>query len=323
VRAIQIAGYSGPEGVRLVDVPEPDAPADGRAVRVAVMAAGVTFPEVLQTRGAYQVQPDLPFVPGGEIAGLVDRAPEGSDLRVGDRVFGYCATGGFAERAWLPLDRAFRLPDDLSFVEGAALFANFHTAWFALVERGRAVAGDSVLVHGAGGGVGTACVQVARTIGLTVIAVVSDDAKAAAAQAAGAHHVLLRGGDWRVQAQSLVPGGVDLVVDPVGGDVIENLRVLRELGRLLIIGFAGGDIPSIPANRLLLRNLEAIGIVYGSFAAAHAGYSRIIQSKLDPLLAGGLRPIIGSTHPIAEASLALAQVDERRAIGKVVLDLTA
>jgi NADPH2:quinone reductase len=322
VRAIQVADRSGPSGVRLVELPEPDAPAGVTAVRVAVMAAGVTFPEVLLTRGAYQVQPELPFVPGGEIAGLVDRAPEGSALHIGDRVFGYCTTGGFADRAWLPLDRAFRLPDDLSFVEGAALFANFHTAWFSLVERGRAVAGDSVLVHGAGGGVGTACVQVARAIGLTVIAVVSDAEKAAAARSAGAHHVLLRGGDWRVQAQELVPGGVDLVVDPVGGDIVENLRVLRELGRLLIIGFAGGDILSIPANRLLLRNLEAIGIVYGSFAAAREGYSRMIQSKLEPLLEGGLRPIIGSTHALADAGLALTRVDERRAIGKVVLDLT-
>ena len=323
MRAIQISGYSGPEGVRLVDIPEPEAPAEGGAVRVAVMAAGVTFPEVLQSRGAYQVKPELPFVPGGELAGVVDRAPEGSGFAVGDRVFGYCATGGFAEHAWLPLERTFALPDAVSFVQGAALFANFHTAWFALVERGRAIAGDSVLVHGAGGGVGTACVQVARAIGLTVIAVVSDDEKAAAARTAGAHHVLLRGGDWRVQAQTLVPGGVDIVVDPVGGDIIENLRVLRELGRLLIIGFAGGDIPSIPANRLLLRNLEAIGIVYGSFAAAHPGYSSMIQSNLDPLLAGGLRPIVGSTHALADAGRALAEVDERRAIGKVVLDLTA
>ncbi|MCU1557820.1 MAG: NADPH:quinone oxidoreductase family protein [Microbacteriaceae bacterium] len=309
--------------MRLVDIPEPDVAPATPSVRVAVMAAGVTFPEVLQTRGRYQVQPDLPFVPGGEIAGVVDRAPQGGELRVGDRVFGHCGTGGFAERVWLPLDRAFRLADDVSFVEGAALFANFHTAWFALVERGRAVAGESVLVHGAGGGLGTACIQVAQALGLTVVAVVSGDDKASAARAAGAHHVLARDGDWRVQAQALIPGGVDLVIDPVGGEVIDNLRVLRELGRLLVVGFAGGELPSIPANRLLLRNLEAIGIVYGSFASAHAGYSRMIQSKLDPLLLAGLRPIIGSTYPLAVAGLALARVDERRAVGKVVLDLTA
>ena len=323
MRAVHITDHSGPLGVRVVEIAEPEPPTDeaGSAIRIAVRAAGVTFPEVLLSRGRYQTQPELPFVPGGEIAGIVDQAPDDGDLRVGDRVFAYCGTGGFAEIAWAPRDRVFRLPDELTFVEGAALFANFHTAYFALVERGRAQSGESVLVHGAGGGLGTACIQVARAIGLTVLAVVSDHEKAAAATRAGAHHVLDRASDWKERARALVPGGVDLVVDPVGDDVIDSLRVLRELGRLLVVGFAGGNIPAIPANRLLLRNLEAIGILYGTFAAARPGYSRIIQDKLAPLLAAGMRPIVGSTFALEDAPLAFATVDERRAVGKVVLQV--
>lgn len=321
MRAIQIADWSGPLAVKVVEIAEPPAPVDDTAVRVSVRAAGVTFAEVLHTRGKYQVCPDLPFTPGGEIAGVVDRVPFGSDLTVGDRVFGYSGLGGFADFVWLPRASLFPLANDLSFVEGAALFANFHTAWFTLVDRGRAVAGESVLVHGAGGGLGTACIQVAHALGLTVLAVVSDESKAAVARKAGAEQVLIRTADWRERVQQLMPGGVDIVIDPVGGEAIDNLRVLRELGRLMVVGFAGGEIAAIPANRLLLRNLEAIGVVYGTFAAGRSGYSRATQSNLDRLLADGMRPIIGATYPLADTAQALAAIDERRSVGKVVIEV--
>lgn len=319
MRAVQIVDYGGPSAVRLSTIPEPPPPADRPAVFIEVHAAGVAFPEVLQSRGRYQVKPDLPFVPGGEVAGIVRQAPGGSGLQPGDRVFAYCDTGGFAEAAWADPDRVFRLPDRLTFTDGAALFANYHTAYFALVERGRATAGESVLIHGAGGGLGTATVQLARALGLKVLAVVSDGRKADAARRAGAHHVIHRDEGWKDRALELVPGGVDLVVDPVSTEVVDDLRVMRELGRLLIVGFAGGELPMIPANRLLLRNLEVIGVVYGSFAFARPGYSRSMQDHLDPLLDQGISPIVGETFRLDEASLALAQLEDRHAVGKVVL----
>jgi NADPH:quinone reductase len=320
MRAAVIVDDRGPGAVRIVDLPEPEEPADG-GVLVEVRAAGVSFPEVLQTRGRYQVQPPTPFVPGGEIAGVVRAAPSGSRLRPGDEVFAHCGVGGFAELAWAPEDLVFPLPSGFDAAEGAAFLGNSHSAWFALVARGRAVAGETVVVHGAAGGLGTAVVQLARALGLRVIAVVSSEAKAEAARAAGATEVVLAGAGWRDAVRALAPEGVELVVDPVGDRTIDSLRVLAELGRYVIVGFASGEIPTIPANRLLLRNLEAIGVVYGGYAFARPGYARSVQESLDPLVrAGALRPPIGARLPLERAAEALEIVESRRAIGKVVLE---
>jgi NADPH2:quinone reductase len=328
MRAAEIVDYGGPASLRVRQRDEPTAPTDPAtgellaSVRISVHAAGVSFPEVLQSWGKYQLQPPLPFVPGGEISGVVDAAPVGSGFSVGDRVFAYCGMGGFAETAFAPVDRTFALPDTVSFAQGSALFANYHSAYFALVTRGRAVAGESVLIHGAAGGLGTATIQVARSLGLRTIAVVSSDEKAVVARDAGAETVLRSNAAWKDELLKLVPGGVDLVIDSVGNQTIDSLRALRELGRLVIVGFASGEIPSIPANRLLLRNLEAIGVVYGAFAFARPGYSRTIQAALDPLLrVGGINPIIGAVFPLEQAGLALEQLESRRAVGKIVLEV--
>src|SRR3954464_12910768 len=193
VRALQIVELAGPSSIKLVDIDEPGpqhmlAPDGG--VIVDVHVAGVSFPEVLQTRGEYQVKPPLPFVPGSEVGGVVRSAPEGSGLAPGDRVAAFCMLGGFAEVAVAPEFLTFKLPDALDFAQGASLILNYHTAYFALKLRGRLAEGETVLVHGAAGGVGTAALQVAKGLGATTIAVVSTDEKEAIATQAGADHVV-------------------------------------------------------------------------------------------------------------------------------------
>ena len=191
MRAIQIVELGGPESLQLADIDEPT----GDGVIVDVRAAGVSFPEVLQTRGLYQIKPELPFVPGSEVAGVVRADAHG--FKAGDRVAAFCMLGGFAETVVAPAHFTFRLPDALDFAQGAGLVLNYHTAYFSLVDRGRLQAGETVLVHGAAGGVGTASIQVAKGLGARVLAVVSSDEKEAVARAAGADEVLRSDGAWK------------------------------------------------------------------------------------------------------------------------------
>ncbi|MGH2969713.1 MAG: alcohol dehydrogenase catalytic domain-containing protein, partial [Solirubrobacteraceae bacterium] len=213
MRAQQIAELSGPtSALVLADVPEPATAhlLTGReGVVVDVRAAGVSFPEVLQTRGQYQVKPPLPFVPGSEVAGVVRSAPEGAGVKPGDRVAAFCMLGGFAEVAVAPEFLTFALPEELDFAQGAGLILNYHTAYFALKLRGRLAEGETVLVHGAAGGVGTAALQVAKGLGARTFAVVSSGAKERVARDAGADEVLRADGPWRDEAKERSGGGVD------------------------------------------------------------------------------------------------------------------
>src|SRR3712207_778813 len=202
MRAMQITSLDGPsEALELVDLPEPPEPSHmmtpGSGVVVEVHAAGVSFPEVLQTRGEYQFKPELPFVPGSEVGGVVRSASDDADVSEGDRVAAFCMLGAFAEVAVAPAWATFRLPDSLDFAEGASLILNYHTAYFALKLRGRLAEGETVLVHGAAGGVGTASLQVAKALGASTVAVVSTDEKEAVAREAGADHVVRSDGDWK------------------------------------------------------------------------------------------------------------------------------
>jgi NADPH2:quinone reductase len=327
MRALQITELTGPDtALRLADVPEPEAShllTPGEGVLVDVQVAGVSFPEVLQTRGEYQIKPPLPFVPGSEVGGVVRSAPEGSGLAPGDRVAAFCMLGGFAEVAVAPQWLTFKLPDALDFAQGASLILNYHTAYFALKLRGRLAEGESVLVHGAAGGVGTAALQVAKGLGATTIAVVSTDAKAAVARDAGADHVVRSDGAWKDEAKELSGGGVDLVLDPVGGDrFTDSLRSLREGGRVAVVGFTGGSIPEVKVNRLLLNNTEVIGAGWGAYVLAKPDVNRQIGAALDELIAGGfVRPIVGQRFPLDRAADALNVIDGRGALGKVVLDV--
>src|SRR4051794_20999189 len=238
----------------------------GSGVVVDVHAAGVSFPEVLQTRGEYQFKPDLPFVPGSEVGGVVRSAPEGAVVKQGDRVAAFCFLGAFAEVAVAPEYFTFPLPDELSFEQGAALVLNYHTAYFSLRLRGRLAEGETVLVHGAAGGVGTATIQVAKGLGARVIGVVSSDEKEKVARDAGADEVVRSDGDWKDAVKELSGGGVDVVLDPVGGDrFTDGLRSLGEGGRVVVVGFTGGSIPEAKVNPLLLNNTEVIGAGWGAY----------------------------------------------------------
>jgi NADPH2:quinone reductase len=327
MRAVQITSLSGPEdSLQLVELPIPSDlhPLTGEpGVLIDVHAAGASYPEVLMTRGEYQLRPELPFVPGTEVAGIVRSAPAGAAVSPGDAVAACCRVGGFAEVAVAAPHLTFRLPDELDFAEGAALVLNYHTAYLALRIRGRLQAGETVLVHGAAGGVGTASLQVAKGLGARAIAVVSSDAKAAIARAAGADEVLRSDGPWREQAIELAGGGVDLVLDPVGGDrFLDSLLVLRTAGRLVVVGFVGGPIPELRANRLLLNNLDVVGAAWGPYTRSRPQAAAVIGEAVAGLVrAGHVRPLIGARHPLEAAAAALVSIDRRRAIGKVVLDV--
>src|SRR3712207_5429571 len=208
MRAMQITSLDGPsEALELVDLPEPPEPSHmmtpGSGVVVEVHAAGVSFPEVLQTRGEYQVKPPLPFVPGSEVAGIVRATSEDADVKEGDRVAAFCMLGAFAEAAVAPVWMTFPLPDELDYAQGAGLILNYHTAYFALKLRGRLQAGETVLVHGAGGGVGTAALQVAKGLGARTIACVSSDEKERVAREAGADEVVRSDAEWKDQAKEI------------------------------------------------------------------------------------------------------------------------
>ena len=326
MRALQIVELGGPSSLKLVDIDEPGpahmlAPDGGVVVDVHV--AGVSFPEVLQSRGEYQLKPPLPFVPGAEVSGIVREAPDGAEVEPGDRVAALCMLGGFAETAVAPPFLTFKLSDELDFAQGAALVLNYHTAWFSLKLRGRLAEGETVLIHGAAGGVGTASIQVAKGLGARTIAVVSTDEKEQVARDAGADEVVRSDGQWKDEAKELSGGGVHMVLDPVGGDrFTDSLRSLREGGRLVVVGFTGGSIPEVKVNRLLLNNTEVIGAGWGAYVMPKPQLNREIGAEIDKLIASGhVRPPVGARFPLERGGEALELIDSRGAAGKVVLDV--
>jgi NADPH2:quinone reductase len=327
MKAVQIVDESGPDSaLALVELPEPEPVhmlTPGAGVVVEVHAAGVSFPELLQTRGQYQLKPPLPFVPGSEVGGVVISAPEGASVKPGDRVAAFCALGGFAETAVAPEFFTFPLSGELDFAQGAALILNYHTAYFALLLRGRLQEGETVLVHGAAGGVGTASLQIAKGLGAKTIALVSSEAKRAVAVQAGADQTLLLGDGWKDEVLELSGGGVDMVLDPVGGDrFTDSLRSLREGGRLVVVGFTGGSIPEVRVNRLLLKNTEVVGAGWGAYVMGKPDLNREIGAAVNAMVdAGFVRPIVGERFSLERAADALRTLDERRATGKIVLDV--
>jgi NADPH2:quinone reductase len=326
VRAVQISELSGPDAIGVVDVPEPEPShmlTPGEGVLIDVHAAGVSFPDVLQTRGLYQLKPELPFIPGSEVAGTVIRAPSGSGLGAGDRVMAFTVLGGMAERAVAPAYLTFALPEQLDFAQGASVILNYHTVYFALKLRGRLQQGERVLVHGAAGGVGTAALQVAKALGASTIAVVSNDEKERVAREAGAGEVVRSDGPWREQVLELSGGGVDVVLDPVGGDrFTDSLRCLREEGRVLVVGFTEGSIPEVKVNRLLLRNVSVVGAGWGAYVMGNPSRNRAIGEAIGRMVDEGfIEPIVGACVSLEQAAGAFRDIDERRALGKLVLNL--
>ncbi|WP_328349751.1 NADPH:quinone oxidoreductase family protein [Mycobacterium sp. NBC_00419] len=320
MRAIRVTELGGPESVQVVEIDEPIA--DGGIV-VDVHAAGVAFPDALLTRGLYQYKPELPFTLGAEIAGVVRSAPADAPVQPGQRVAGLTLiTGAMAETAVLTPDRAFPLPDNVSFEAGAGLLFNDLTVYFALTERGRLAEGESVLVHGAAGGIGTSTLRLAPALGASrVIAVVSTEDKAEVARAAGATDVVLADGFKDAVAELTGGKGVDIVMDPVGGDrFTDSLRSLAPGGRLLVVGFTGGEIPTVKVNRLLLNNIDVVGVGWGAWTLSHPGALAEQWQGLAALLTSGkLAAPAPEVYPFEQAAEAVASLENRTAKGKVVV----
>jgi NADPH2:quinone reductase len=319
MRAQRIESLDGPDGLRPAEIPEPAA--DGQ-VLIDVAAAGVSFPDVLMSRGLYQMKPPLPFVPGVEVAGTVRSAPDGSGFSRGDRVMAVTMLGGFAEVAAASPGLTLPLPEKLSFEQGAGLLLNHHTAHFTLTRRAGLAAGETVVVHGAAGGVGTAVLQVARALGAQVVALTSSAEKAEVARIAGAHRVIDTAADWPAEVRTLNGGrGADVIVDPVGGDRFdESLRCLARGGRLVVVGFTEGRIPTVAANRLLLRNISVVGAAWGAWLATDPGLFAETADALLPMIeSGDVAPLVRAAFTLDDAAAALRLIEERRATGKVVL----
>ena len=309
MKAIQVNALDGPAAVALAEVAEPS----GQVI-IDVHYAGVTFPDLLLTRGQYQIRPDLPFVPGSEVSGIVREAPADSGVQPGDAVAAFPGLGGFAQTVACDPRMVFALPQDYPLDKAAALPMNYLTVDFALRRRGRLAPGETVLVQGAAGGVGTAAIQMAKAMGAHVIGVVSTESKIATATAAGADEVALPEGFRETVGQR-----VDLVVDPVGGQrFTDSLRSLRPEGRLLVIGFTAGDIPTVKVNRLLLNNITVMGVGWGAFWMPQPQYLQDQWAHLRQML-DRLDPPVGAVYDLADAAQALTALDERRVQGKALL----
>jgi NADPH2:quinone reductase len=318
MRAMQLSALGGPDDLQLVELPIP--PADGR-VLIEVHAGGVCFADLLMTRGRYQFRPEPPFVPGVELAGIVRRTPPDSPLREGQRVAASAPLGAWAEYAAAAPLVTFPIPDDMSFSEGTALI-NYQTALFGLADRGQARSGETVLIHGATGGVGSAAIDVSRALGLRTIAVARGEEKLSVARALGADDVLEAKGDWLSGVKRLTgERGVDIVFDTVGGErFLDSVRALASGGRLLVVGFAGGSIPEIKVNRLLLKNASVVGVAWAEYIRSDPQMpQRIAKNLSDFRSQGKLRPLMGASFPLERAADALRELEDRRAIGKVTL----
>ena len=319
MRVLELRSLAGPDG--FVPAERPD-PVPGGSVLIDVRAAGVSFPDLLMSHGRYQVRPELPFVAGYEVAGVVRSVPAGCTLAPGDRVWAAVEEGGHAELVAAAPDVVFPLSPELSFEQGAALGSNYLTALFALRRRGRLAPGETVVVLGAAGGLGTAMIAVARSLAARTIAIVSSAGKEEVARKAGADDVIV-GDAWLERVRELTRGGgADVVADIVGGEA--NLQAIRATafeGRLLILGFAAGSIPQIAANRLLLRNIDVVGVGFGAFAAAQEDIVAATARELQELIERGLRPTVGETFPLERGAEAIRRLESRAAQAKIVLTM--
>jgi NADPH:quinone reductase len=321
MRALQVKELVGPDGLELAEVPEPSL---GKGVLVDVESAGIAFPDLLLTHGLYQLKPELPFIPGAEVAGTVVEAAAGTGFEPGERVMGLTGLNGFAERAETVADATFRIPESFSIAQAAGFIMNYHTAHFGLMRRGRLQEGEIVLVHGAAGGVGTAAIQVAKAAGAAVIAVVSGAKKERIAKKAGADHVIRSVEHWQAAVGTLTSGrGVHVVVDPVGGErFLDSIRSLVPEGRLLVVGFTEGEIPTVAVNRLLLTNVDVVGVGWGAYMSTRPQVLANTQKELERMAADGqVRPIVGGAYTLEKGAQALRDMEERRAVGKLVLQV--
>lgn len=322
MRAVVVDRFMSPEALRVREQAEPRVGAE--ELSIAVRAAGCNFSDLLMLKGEYQVKPPFPFVPGSEVAGVVREAGAGaSGFAAGDRVIARCGTGGFAELAVARAEAAVRLPEKVSFEAGAALSTVYPTSYAALVWRAALAPGETVLVHAAAGGVGLAAVQIARALGARVIATAGGASKCEVARRAGAEVVVdYRAEDFVPRVLEATDGrGVDVVYDSVGGDTTDrSLRCIAWNGRLLVIGFASGEIPSVKLNRVMLKNVSLVGLHWSAYpereparvAECFAGLFALIER-------GAIEPLVSARYPLERAGEALVALGARETVGKIVL----
>ncbi|CAB4880319.1 unannotated protein [freshwater metagenome] len=317
----ELNGLAGLRVEHDVPVPVLDS-ADG--VLIEVQVCGVTFPDTLLLRGEYQIKPPLPLSPGFEVSGVVAQAGAQTSFSPGDRVTAFLpSAGGLAQHVVANAATTYPLADEVDFLTGAVLPINYHTAHFALALRARLVPGETVLVHGAAGGLGVACIQIAKALGADVVAVVSTDAKAQTATAAGADAVVRVDEDWVAAASALRPGGYEVVLDPVGEDRLsDSMRITAPDGRLVVLGFAGGSIPEIKVNRVMFRNVDIVGAAYGAYIEKRPEVAGQTAAAVDEFVRSGrFQPPIGHRFSLEDAVEAVALVEHRQAVGKVVVDV--
>lgn len=322
MRAVRVHELVGPSSLRIDELPEP-VPGPGE-VLVDVRAAGVNFPDLLLSYGKYQFRPPPPFSPGGEAAGVVKAVGAGvTTVAPGDRVATTIVHGAFAERLVVPEAALIKVPDAVGFEVAAATLLTYGTTMHALVDRAGLKAGETLLVLGAAGGVGTAAVELGKLLGARVIAAVSNDEKLAFCRSRGADEgIVYAREDLKERAKQLTRGeGVDVVYDPVGGPYAEQaLRAIAWQGRYLVVGFAANEIPRIPLNLVLLKGCQIVGVFWGAFAAREPAKSRANAERILAAVAEGkLRPHVDTILPFSRAGEALSRLERREVLGKIVL----
>lgn len=322
MKALVAQELSGPSGLVYTDIDDPVEVDDPNAIVVDIGAAGVSFPDLLLLRGEYQLRLEPPFIPGMEVAGVVRSAPYESEFKPGQRVTALAMLGGWAERVAVPPANIRPTPDDIDDAEAVALLGNYQTTYFALAKRGALRPGETVLVLGSAGGVGTAAIQIAKALGAKVIAMVHRPHAMEFVESLGADVVLPLADGWLDAVKEATGGrGVDLVVDPIGGEAFDDaIRALATEGRLLVIGFAAGGIPTVKVNRLLLRNVSVIGVGYGEFVNRTPGAQALFEFGVAELVRAGLRPPPPIRFPLSKGADALQALADGRVLGKVVLE---
>lgn len=324
MKSWRVNEWCEPEQMRLEDIPLPE-PGPGE-VRIKNRAAALNFYDILLIQGKYQVKPPLPFTPGSEVSGYVDAVgPDVTAFSVGDRVQAMASGGGFAEYSLASAGKTFRIPDRMSFEEAAAMIVVYQTSYFALKHRTTVKAGEWLLVHAAAGGVGLSAMQIGKALGARIIATAGSREKLDFCLSEGAEHAFDYGdAGWVEQVKQVTGGqGADVVYDPVGGDIFDlSSKCLAPEGRLLVIGFAGGRIPSIAANRILLKNISVIGCYWGGYLEHHPRFMGEAQSDLFAMYeAGQIKPVVSRAYQLSQAAAALRALAERKTHGKVVLTI--
>ncbi len=324
MKAVLCKSNGLPENLVIEEIPAPVPGAD--EVLVDVHASALNFPDVLMIQGKYQSQPAFPFSPGGEMAGVV--AATGAEVtafKPGDRVFGGIGHGGFAEQAAIKARSLRLMPEGMSFQEASGISTTYGTSYYALKQRANLQPGETLLVLGAAGGVGLAAVELGKAMGARVIAAASSAEKLAAAGNSGADELIdYSDGELKEKVKALTDGkGADVIYDPVGGDLFDQcMRCIAWYGRVLVIGFAAGDIPRVPINLILLKSCQLVGVFYGAWSGrspdeAEANFREILKLYEQ----GKIKPLIGMEYPLAEYAAAMRCLMERRAIGKVVVNI--